>query len=99
MATVQANGKTYGWGGDARDLPSDTDAYGPVVLSDAEATELAKAIKRAGWTPLTKRTLVERQVFLIEPGKWRRKLTLKATPGQILQVVPPGPFNVAPIQA
>jgi hypothetical protein len=87
MATVEANGKTYGWGGDARDLPSDTDAYGPALLSDAEAAELGKAIKAAGWKPSTKRVLEERQVFLIEPGKWRRKLTLKSNPGQILQVV------------
>ncbi len=88
MSTVQSGGKTYGWGKDARDLPTDADAYGPAVLSSEEGRLLGKAIRAAGWTPLTKVQVEQgRQVFLISPGQWRQRISLKDTPGQVLQVV------------
>lgn len=86
MSTVESNGNTFGWGADARGLSCD-EAYGAKVLNDTEAAELCLEITKAGWRPFTKRVLEERQVFLISPGKWRRPISLKSNPGQILQVV------------
>ena len=84
---VTVGEETYGWGRDARELPNDPEAYGPRILSPTEAAELAKAILLAGWKPFTKIVLEERRVFQIDrEGKWRRAVSLKAMPGQILQV-------------
>ena len=83
---VKVGENVYAWGGDARDLANDPMAYGPKVLTQGEAVQLAKAIDGAGWEAFSKRVLEERQVFLIQPKAWRRAVQLPSLPGQILQV-------------
>ncbi len=83
---VKIGNNVYGWGGDARDLANDPHAYGPKLLTQAEAVQLAKAITDTGWEPFSKRVLEERQVFLIQPKAWRRAVQLPSLPGHILQV-------------
>lgn len=89
MAAVEVNGEKFGWGGDVRDLPTDSGAYGPRILKQSEAKALCDAILETGeWVPFSKTRLEERQVFLFKDGEWRRPLHLVAHPGQILQVKP-----------
>lgn len=84
---VEVNDQKFGWGHDVQDLPSDSNAYGPHVLSARDAEALTKAITATGeWVAFSKVRLEQRQVFLFKPGLWRRRLELAEQPGQILQV-------------
>jgi len=84
---LPVDGRTYAWGADARDLPENALAYGTKRLSPEEAASLCAALAASGWKPFWKKEVVERVVFLVEPGKWRQSLTTKGYEGNTLQVV------------
>lgn len=84
---IEVDGRTYGWGADVRDLPENSDAYGPHIMDLKEQTALGKAIVAAGWVPQWKLKPHARVVFLCDPkAKWRQSLTTRDMVGQTLQV-------------
>lgn len=88
---VTIAGKTFAWGSDARDLPTDEEAYGAYELPEAEAKALVEAIGQHG-RPFWKKTVTQPVVFLIGVNSakkgFRRGLTAKGYGGSILQVEP-----------
>jgi len=83
---VEVDGRKFGWGEDARDLPENSEAYGAKILTSEELVALGKAIRAQGWEPFWSTTASERVVFLVEPEKWRQSITARTMGGQTYQV-------------
>jgi hypothetical protein len=82
---ITVGDKTFGFGQYARDLPTNPDAYGAKLLTDAEAKALSDGLRKEGWETFWSRIPTERIVFLVGE-KWRQDVTLKNYGDQKLQV-------------